>query len=67
MESRPDRAQERAIGVLYLPQPERQSHYFEAKLASQFDALFHLDEPARSNRSNPRRPGTGARAAPRRL
>ncbi|WP_042267030.1 erythromycin esterase family protein [Paraburkholderia heleia] len=35
---------ERAIGVLYLPQTERQSHYFEAKLASQFDALFHLDE-----------------------
>lgn len=35
---------ERAIGVLYLPQTERQSHYFEATLASQFDALFHLDE-----------------------
>lgn len=35
---------ERAIGVLYLPQTERQSHYFEASLASQFDALFHLDE-----------------------
>ncbi|AOI67516.1 erythromycin esterase family protein [Burkholderia territorii] len=37
---------ERAIGVLYLPQTERQSHYFEAALASQFDALFHLDETA---------------------
>lgn len=35
---------ERAIGVLYLPQTERQSHYFEAALASQFDALFHFDE-----------------------
>ena len=35
---------ERTIGVLYLPQTERQSHYFEAELASQFDALFHLDE-----------------------
>ncbi|MFT0168388.1 erythromycin esterase family protein [Paraburkholderia mimosarum] len=35
---------ERAIGVLYLPRTERQSHYFEAELASQFDALFHLDE-----------------------
>jgi hypothetical protein len=23
---------------------KRQSHYFEAELASQFDALFHLDE-----------------------
>jgi erythromycin esterase-like protein len=35
---------ERAIGVLYLPQTERQSHYFEAVLGEQFDALFHLDE-----------------------
>ncbi|WP_028218979.1 erythromycin esterase family protein [Paraburkholderia oxyphila] len=35
---------ERAIGVLYLPQTERQSHYFEAELGAQFDALFHLDE-----------------------
>jgi len=37
---------ERAIGVLYLPQTERVSHYFEASLAGQFDALFHLDETA---------------------
>lgn len=35
---------ERAIGVLYLPQTERQSHYFQASLSSQFDAVFHLDE-----------------------
>lgn len=35
---------ERAIGVLYLPHTERASHYFEASLASQFDAVFHLDE-----------------------
>jgi erythromycin esterase-like protein len=35
---------ERAIGVLYRPQTERASHYFEASLASQFDAVFHLDE-----------------------
>jgi erythromycin esterase-like protein len=35
---------ERAIGVLYLPQSERQSHYFEASLGAQFDAVFHLDE-----------------------
>ncbi|MDE2610847.1 MAG: erythromycin esterase family protein [Burkholderiales bacterium] len=35
---------ERAIGVIYLPQSERQSHYFEASLADQFDAIFHLDE-----------------------
>ncbi|HEY8226034.1 MAG TPA: erythromycin esterase family protein [Pyrinomonadaceae bacterium] len=35
---------ERAIGVIYLPQTERQSHYFEARLADQFDAVIHLDE-----------------------
>jgi erythromycin esterase-like protein len=35
---------ERAIGVLYLPQTELASHYFEASLAAQFDAVFHLDE-----------------------
>ena len=37
---------QRAIGVLYLPQTERASHYFEASLAQQFDAVFHLDETA---------------------
>lgn len=35
---------ERAIGVLYLPHTERASHYFDASLAAQFDAVFHLDE-----------------------
>ncbi|WP_298140078.1 erythromycin esterase family protein [Acidiferrobacter sp.] len=35
---------ERAIGVIYLPETERASHYFEASLAHQFDAVFHLDE-----------------------
>lgn len=35
---------ERAIGVIYLPQTERQSHYFEARLSDQFDAVIHLDE-----------------------
>jgi erythromycin esterase-like protein len=35
---------ERAIGVLYLPQTERISHYFEANIADQFDAIIHFDE-----------------------
>ncbi|MDA8389500.1 MAG: erythromycin esterase family protein [Gammaproteobacteria bacterium] len=35
---------ERAIGVIYLPRTERASHYFDASLARQFDAIFHLDE-----------------------
>ena len=35
---------ERAIGVIYRPETERQSHYFLARIASQFDAVIHLDE-----------------------
>ena len=34
---------ERAIGVIYLPQTERASHYFHASLAHQFDAVIHYD------------------------
>lgn len=34
---------ERAVGVVYLPRQER-SHYFEAQLTRQFDAVIHLDE-----------------------
>jgi erythromycin esterase-like protein len=35
---------ERAIGVIYLPQSERVSHYFSARLSDQFDAVIHIDE-----------------------
>jgi erythromycin esterase-like protein len=35
---------ERAIGVVYRPETERISHYFHARLASQFDAVLHIDE-----------------------
>jgi erythromycin esterase-like protein len=35
---------ERAIGVIYRPETERMSHYFEASLADQFDAVIHIDE-----------------------
>jgi erythromycin esterase-like protein len=35
---------ERAIGVLYLPETERQSHYFHARLSEQFDYVLHFDE-----------------------
>jgi len=34
---------ERAIGVIYLPETERRSHYFAARLGEQFDAVIHLD------------------------
>jgi erythromycin esterase-like protein len=35
---------ERAIGVIYRPETERQSHYFHARLSHQFDAVIHMDE-----------------------
>jgi erythromycin esterase-like protein len=35
---------ERAIGVIYRPETERQSHYFEARMPEQFDAIIHIDE-----------------------
>ncbi len=35
---------ERAIGVIYRPDTERWSHYFNARLSDQFDAIIHLDE-----------------------
>jgi erythromycin esterase-like protein len=35
---------ERAIGVIYRPETERLSHYFNARLAEQFDAVIHIDE-----------------------
>jgi erythromycin esterase-like protein len=35
---------ERAIGVIYRPETERQSHYFEAVLADQLDAMIWFEE-----------------------
>jgi erythromycin esterase-like protein len=35
---------ERAIGVIYRPESERQSHYFQARLPQQFDAVLHYDQ-----------------------
>jgi erythromycin esterase-like protein len=34
---------ERAIGVVYLPESERLSHYFYSDVSRQFDALVHID------------------------
>jgi erythromycin esterase-like protein len=34
---------QRAIGVIYRPDTERVSHYYNAHLLSQFDAIIHLD------------------------
>jgi erythromycin esterase-like protein len=35
---------ERAIGVVYAPETERTSHYFQASLSNQFNAILHFDE-----------------------
>jgi erythromycin esterase-like protein len=35
---------ERAIGVIYRPRTERQSHYFQAVLAEQFDAFVWIEK-----------------------
>jgi erythromycin esterase-like protein len=37
---------ERAIGVVYLPNSERTAHYFDARLAEQFDAAIYFDKTA---------------------
>ncbi|WP_280339608.1 erythromycin esterase family protein [Nocardia neocaledoniensis] len=34
---------QRAIGVVYRPGTERQSHYFHTRAAAQFDAIIHID------------------------
>ncbi len=34
----------RAIGVIYLPQTERQSHYFHVRPADEFDGIIHIDQ-----------------------
>ena len=34
---------ERAIGAIYRPETERISHYFQAALSRQFDAVIHID------------------------
>ena len=47
---------ERAIGVIYLPRTERQSHYFSAQMAIQFDAVIHID---RTTAVTPLDPGGG--------
>ncbi|HME46733.1 erythromycin esterase family protein [Mycobacterium sp.] len=33
----------RAIGVIYLPATERQSHYYHVRPVDQFDAIIHID------------------------
>jgi protein-L-isoaspartate(D-aspartate) O-methyltransferase len=37
---------ERAIGVIYRPETELQSHYFQARLPRQFDEYSWFDQTA---------------------
>lgn len=34
----------RAIGVIYLPETERQSHYYHVRPSEQYDAIIHIDK-----------------------
>jgi len=34
---------ERSVGVVYTPESERVSHYFNARMADQFHAVIHID------------------------
>ena len=51
---------ERAIGVIYRPRTERASHYFEASLPAQFDAVVHLDTTTALEPLDAEEHGTGA-------
>jgi erythromycin esterase-like protein len=35
---------QRAIGVIYRPETERLSHYYDVELPRQFDAMIHIDD-----------------------
>lgn len=35
---------ERAIGVIYHPETELQSHYFQVRIEDQFNAVIHIDQ-----------------------
>jgi erythromycin esterase-like protein len=52
---------ERAIGVIYLPETERRSHYFTARLGVQFDGVIHIDR-TRALEPLAEAPGTSAGA-----
>jgi erythromycin esterase-like protein len=51
---------ERAIGVIYRPESERRSHYFDAHLSRQFDAMVWFEETSAVNPL----PGSRAEGAP---
>jgi erythromycin esterase-like protein len=50
---------ERAIGVIYRPETELASHYFEASLPSQFDEYVWIDETRAIDPLDPAVPAAG--------
>jgi protein-L-isoaspartate(D-aspartate) O-methyltransferase len=50
---------ERAIGVIYRPDTELQSHYFQAMLPAQFDEYIWFDETQAVTPLAPAAPGRG--------
>ena len=52
----PGERPQRAIGVIYRPETERVSHYVDARIAGQFDAVVHIDETCALE---PLAPGSG--------
>jgi erythromycin esterase-like protein len=46
---------QRAVGVVYLPESERTSHYVLSRLPRQFDAITHIDETSALAPLEPRR------------
>ena len=49
---------QRAIGVIYRPETERQSHYYSANLPREFDAMIHIDETRALRALEPGEPWT---------
>ncbi len=56
----------RAIGVIYLPETERQSHYYHVRPADQYDAMIHIERTRALSRWIRRASGSRARR-PRRI
>lgn len=60
---------ERAIGVIYKPETELESHYFQARLTGQFDELIWFDEtsavtPLKTSESTDRQTRLAVRRIP---
>jgi erythromycin esterase-like protein len=51
---------QRAIGVIYRPETERFSHYFQADLPAQFDGMIHIDTTRAVEPIDPAESGVGA-------